>query len=353
MVSENRMGLEARIKDLALAVGFDLAGIARARPTRETEFLREWVERGFAGEMRWIPRRLEERIDPRRIFEGVESIVAVGLVYDPGETGVPAAGGGEISRYAGGDDYHDVMLDRLESLGAGLEALAQRPVRSRAYVDTGPVQERVYASLAGLGWIGKNACLIHPTLGSYLFLGVVLTDLALAADAPEPDHCGTCRACLDACPTDAFVAPRVLDARRCLSYTTIELREAIPEALREAQGERVFGCDVCQEVCPWNERRGREIPADPLGLRDRLRPRPEWVRPALAWILDLDETAWRKSTRGTALRRTKHRGLLRNALVAAGNSGDRRLLPALRRHAEGADPLLADHARWALSRLDA
>jgi epoxyqueuosine reductase len=351
MVSENRMGLEARIKDLALAVGFDLAGIALARPTPQTEFLREWVERGYAGEMGWIPRRLEERIDPRRIFDGVESIVAVGLVYDPGGTEAPGPSGGEISRYARGEDYHDVLLDRLEALGSGLEALARRPVRSRAYVDTGPVQERVYAWLGGLGWIGKNACLIHPRLGSYLFLGVLLTDLALVADAPEPDHCGTCRACLDACPTDAFVAPRVLDARLCLSYTTIELRDAIPEALREPQADRLFGCDVCQEVCPWNERRGREIPPDPLGLRARLRPRPEWVRPALEWVLDLDEAAWRDSTRGMALRRAKRRGLLRNALVAAGNSGDQSLVPALRRHAEGADPLLADHARWALRRL--
>jgi epoxyqueuosine reductase len=352
MVSENGMSLEVRIKDLARAVGFDLAGIAPARPTPETEFLREWVQQGYAGEMGWIPRRLEERIDPRRIFDGVQSIVAVGLVYDPGDSEAPPAGGGAISRYAGGEDYHDVLLDRLEALESGLEALSGGPVRSRAYVDTGPVQERVYAWLAGLGWIGKNACLIHPRLGSYLFLGVLLTDLQLAADVPEPDHCGTCRACLDACPTDAFVAPRVLDARLCLSYTTIELRGAIPDALREPQADRVFGCDVCQEVCPWNERRGREIPPDLLGLRERLRPHPEWVRPTLEWILDLDETAWRESTRGTALRRTKHRGLLRNALISAGNSGDRRLVPALRRHAEGADPLLADHARWALGRLD-
>jgi epoxyqueuosine reductase len=256
-----------------------------------------------------------------------------------------------VSRYAGGDDYHGVMLEGLRALEAGLEALAERPVRSRAYVDTGPVQERVLAAHAGLGWIGKNTCLIHPELGSYLFLGVLLTDLALAPDASEPDHCGSCRACLDACPTQAFAAPYVLDATRCISYLTIESREAAPLALREAHGELVFGCDICQEVCPWNTRERRSVPMDRVGLRARLAPRPEWVAPALAWILDLREDAWRLATRGTALRRAKYRGLLRNALLAAGNSGDASLLPRVRRHAESADSMLAEHARWALARL--
>ena len=222
---------------------------------------------------------------------------------------------------------------------------------ARAYVDTGPVQERVFAAYAGLGWIGKNTCLIHPRLGSYLFLGALLTDLALATDAREPDHCGSCRACLDACPTQAFVAPYVLDATRCISYLTIESRESVPVALREAHGDLVFGCDICQEVCPWNTRERRSVPPDRVGLRARLAPRPEWVGPALAWLLDLREDAWRLATRGTALRRAKHRGLLRNALVAAGNSGDASLLPQVRRHAESADAMLAEHARWALARL--
>src|SRR3990172_6769261 len=285
--------------------------------------------------MRWIARRADERVDPRRVLEGAASVVAVGLVYDPGERPAPRPGTGEVSRYAGGDDYHAVMLERLRALEAGLEALAERPVRSRAYVDTGPVQERALAALAGLGWIGKNTCLIHPRLGSYVFLGVLLSDLLLAPDAREPDHCGTCRACLDACPTDAFPAPYVLDATRCLSYTTIELRGAIAEDLRAAHGDRIFGCDVCQEVCPWNGRRGREVPPDGAGLRARLATRAEWARPALAWVLGLDEDAWRTATRGTALRRAKHRGLLRNAIVAAGNSGDTSPAPAPGRGAAG------------------
>jgi epoxyqueuosine reductase len=343
--------LEERVKGLALAVGFDLAGIAPARPTPEGAFLREWLARGYAGEMHWIARRADERVDPRRVLVGAASAVAVGLVYDPGGRPARRPGSGEVSRYAGGDDYHGVMLEGLRALEAGLEALAERPVRSRAYVDTGPVQERVLAAHAGLGWIGKNTCLIHPELGSYLFLGVLLTDLALAPDASEPDHCGSCRACLDACPTDAFPEPGVLDARRCLSYTTIELRGAIPAALRAAHGDRIFGCDVCQEVCPWNGRRRREVPPDAAGLRARLAARAEWARPALAWVLGLDEDAWRAATRGTALRRARHRGLLRNAIVAAGNSGDASLVPALERIAGGADALLAEHARWALDRL--
>jgi epoxyqueuosine reductase len=339
-----------RVKQLALALGFDLAGVAPARPTPETAFLREWLARGYAGEMHYLARRAEARVDPRRVLEGARSVVAVGLVYDPGprESG---AGCGRVARYAGGDDYHDVLLERLHALEAALEALVGAPLRSRAYVDTGPVQERVYAALGGLGWIGKNTCLIHPQLGSYLFLGVLLTDLELAADVREPDHCGTCRACLDACPTGAFPEPYVLDATRCISYTTIEARGPIPEPLRAAHSDWVFGCDVCQEVCPWNRRGRRRLPPDRAGLRARLAARPAWERPALAWLLSLDEDAWRGVTRRSALRRARHRGLLRNALIASGNSGDTSLAPLLRRHAESADPMLAEHARWALARL--
>jgi epoxyqueuosine reductase len=342
-----------RVKALGLAVGFDLAGIASAEPGRDTEFLRAWLARGHAGEMAWIGRRAEERVDPRRVLEGACSVVALGLVYDAGAPLAAQPGALRVARYAGGEDYHDVLLDRVRAFEAGLAPLLGRPVRTRGYVDTGPVQERVFAARAGLGWIGRNTCVIHPKLGSYLFLAVVLTDLALPADAPEPDHCGSCRACLDACPTAAFPEPYVLDATRCLSYTTIEVRGAVPEALREPQADWVFGCDVCQEVCPWNLRERRRVPPDPLGLRARLAPREPWLQPTLAFVLGLDEPRWREATRHTALRRTRYRGLLRNALVAAGNCGDASLAPLLRRHAEGDDPLLAEHARWALARLDA
>jgi epoxyqueuosine reductase len=345
--------LSERVKALALALGFDLAGIARAQPTPETRLLHEWLARGFAGEMSYLGRRVAERVDPRLVLEGARSVVVVGFAYAPERRAAPAEGAFQLARYAGGDDYHDVLLDRLSAFEAGLGPLAGRPVRSCGYIDTGPVQERVFAAYAGLGWLGKNTLLIHPRLGSYLFLGAVLCDLDLASDAREPDHCGTCRACLDACPTGAFPEPYVLDARRCIAYTTIELRGSIPAALREAQGAWGFGCDVCQEVCPWNRRERREVPPDALGLRARVAPRPEWVGSSLAWLLQLSEADWRAVTRRSALRRARYRGLLRNALVVAGNVGDAALAPLVRRHAEGDDPLLAEHARWALRRLSA
>jgi epoxyqueuosine reductase len=344
--------LTDRVLALGLATGFDRVGVSPAEPTPETEFLREWVARGYAGDMEYLVRRLEERVDPRRVLAGARSIVAVSLLYDPGASSSGRGGArGSIARYAGGDDYHEVLLERLRAFEEGLRSLAERPVHTRCYVDTGPVQEKAHAARAGLGWIGKNTCLIDPVLGSYLFLGVLITDLELRASAPEPDHCGTCRACLDACPTQAFPAPYVLDATRCLSYATIEQRGSIPEPMRPAQGSWVFGCDVCQEVCPWNSRAGRRAPPDPHGLRQRLAPRPEWRGPSLHWLLDLDEDSWRGATRGTAMRRSRFQGMLRNALVAAGNSGDRSLIPALRRHADGDETLLAEHAAWALVRI--
>ena len=338
------------IRALGLALGFDRVGFGPAAPEPGDARLNEWLARGYAGEMDWLGARAAERADPRRVLEGARSVIAVAVVYDP--PGGPAGLDAVVARYAGGADYHDVLADRLRAFEAGIEALdPERPVRLRSYVDTGPVQERALAARAGLGWIGKNTLLLDPELGSYVFLGVVLTDLALPADARSPDRCGSCRACLDACPTDAFPEPGVLDARLCIAYTTIEARESIPEALRAAQGTRVFGCDVCQEVCPWNRREGRQVPPDPLGLRAQLAPRAPWREATLAWLLALDEDAWRAATRRTALRRARYRGLLRNAIVAAGNSGQRELAPLLERHRAGGDAMLSELAEWALGRL--
>jgi epoxyqueuosine reductase len=347
--------LGERVRAAGRALGFDAVGIAPAEPPPHADFLGEWLARGYAGEMGWLARRAAEREDPRRVLPGARSVVAAALVYDPEapEGGAAGAGraAGRVARYAGGADYHDVLLERLQALEREIAGLAPG-ARTRSYVDTGPVLERPLAARAGLGWIGKNTLLIHPALGSYLFLGVVLTDLALASDAAEPDHCGSCRACLDACPTDAFPAPYVLDASRCLSYTTIELRGAIPEPLRGPQQSWVFGCDVCQEVCPWNLRSKRRVPADGAGLRAALAPREAWRAPPLARLLALGEEEFGALAGGTAVTRTRWRGLVRNALVAAGNSGDRTLIPAVRRHAEGPDALLAEHAQWALGRLE-
>ncbi|MGH0035544.1 MAG: tRNA epoxyqueuosine(34) reductase QueG [Myxococcota bacterium] len=357
--------LSERVRALGLALGFDLVGVAPAAETPGADRLRDWLASGYDASMGYIGRRVEERLDVGRVLEGARSVVCVALQYAPGDGTGTASGGasgtarepdragpvGRVARYAGGEDYHAVLADRLAGLGAALEALAEAPVRWRAYVDTGPVQERAFAARAGLGWIGKNACLIHPRLGSYLLLGVLVSDLALEPDAAEPDHCGTCRACLDACPTRAFPEPYVVDARRCIAHATIEDPGPVPEALRAGHGGWIFGCDICQEVCPWNG--GRAGPhADPLGLRERLAPDPRWQRASLAWVLSLDEPGWREATRRSALRRARHGALLRNALVAAGNSGDPALRPAVERHCASDDALVAEHARWAAARLD-
>ena len=378
-MNDPETSLEERIRRVGLALGHDAVGIAPATPHARSEFLREWIERGYGGDMEYLSRRLEERVDPRRVLPGARSLIVVAVACAPipdedagegeaagrregeaaGRQGVGAEptgakGGiprGRVARYAGGDDYHDVVLDRLRALEAALEGLAGRAVRTRSYVDTGPVAERAAAERAGLGWIGKNSCLIHPELGSHVMLGVILTDLALEPDPVVADHCGSCRACLDVCPTDAFAEPYVLDATRCISYTTIESRGAIPEALRESHGDHVFGCDLCQDVCPWTRSRPRSPLTDALGLRSRLAPREAWRGPTLEWILSLEAEGYAEASRKTALRRAGLRGLQRNALVAAGNAGDPALRSAVTRFAEGQDPLLAEHARWALARI--
>lgn len=354
-MSSSARRLAALAKGLASSLGFDRVGVAPAmRPLHAAHF-REWLERGYAGEMAYIGRRAAERLDPGLLVEGARSILCVASIYAEREAQPNAAGHdrARIARYALGADYHEVMLGRLKTVGGALEVLAHGPLRWRAYVDTGPVLEREAAAAAGLGWVGKNTCLIDPEIGSYFFLGVLITDLELEPDAPLPvDHCGSCRACLDVCPTDALREARVLDASRCLAYTTIELRSAIPEPLREPQANWVFGCDLCQEVCPWNKRRGRDT-AVASPLREAFAPREAWRAPTLQWLLGLDESAWRAATNNSALRRSKHRGLLRNALVAAGNSGDPALLSAVEAHEASDDALIAEHARWAARRLRA
>jgi epoxyqueuosine reductase len=346
--------LEDRIRQVGLALGLDAVGFAGAAPTERTEFLREWIARGYAGEMHYLERRLEERVDPRRVLSDARSLIVVGLFCgaEPEQTTSAGEGArGRIALYAGGDDYHEVLLDRVRALEAAVTVLAGTPVRSRSYVDTGPVSERAAAEAAGLGWIAKNSCLIHPELGSHLMLGVILTDLELEPDEIVEDHCGSCRACLDICPTNAFPEPYVLDATRCISYGTIESRGSIPEALREAHGDHVFGCDLCQTVCPWNRSRPRVHQSDPLGLRSRLAKRPEWLAPTLEWILSLDEESFLQATRRTVLRRPGLRGLIRNALVAAGNAGDPKLRSLVEHHAQSEDPMLREHACWALARI--
>lgn len=351
------MSLASRVKRLALALGFDLAGVTEAKPSPHGRLLETWLARGYGGAtdgpLSYVARRASERMNPQTLLAGrARSLVAVALSYaGPSGQSQPSSSP-RIARYARGDDYHEVIEDRLRALAAGIEALVEGPVESRAWVDTGPVLERVVAADAGLGWQGKNTLLIHPKLGSYLFLGVLVTDLVLEPDAQEADHCGSCRACLDVCPTQAFPEPYVLDATRCIAFTTIEDPGPIPEALRSQHTSNLFGCDLCQEVCPWNQEKRLVVPEDPLGLHARLAPREVFQEPTLAWVLGLDEEAWRAATRHSALRRAKRRGLLRNALVVAGNVGDARLRPLIEAHARGEDALLRDHAEWALAQLD-
>ncbi len=336
-----------RIKRKARDIGFDAVGVARVQEYPHADALREWLRQGMHAEMAYIPRREAERLDPTKVVPGARTIVSVAKLYRTREIPTDARDDptrGVISRYAWGDDYHDVMGAELKALRAWIEDASDEPFESRVYVDSGPVLEREVAMLAGLGWIGKNTMLMSRELGSYFFLGEIITTLDLDPDAPVTDHCGSCVKCLDACPTDAFPEPYVLDARKCLSYLTIELKGAIPEGHRDGVGDQVFGCDICQEVCPWN----RKAPTadDPA-----YQPRPGLVAPELAPLMDTTDEAFRERFRRSPVKRTKRRGLLRNVAVALGNTRDPDALPALERGMSDPEPLVRQHAAWALGRI--
>lgn len=307
--------LTNRIKAEAYARGFDLAGIATLGPADTAGAFDRWLERGYAGTMQYIERGAAKRRDPRLVLEGARSAIVVAMEYGGREPSGP------IARYARGADYHDVMLDRLNDLLAALRRLSEAPVTGKAYVDTGPILERDLARRAGLGWFGKNTNLINPDLGSFFFLGVLLVDLDLEPDAPfDADRCGSCTRCLEACPTGALIEPRVLDAARCISYLTIELKTAIPDELHAPIGELLYGCDICQEVCPWNVRFSRELPDDsPFRPREFLRGKDtrQLARELLAMSQDEFSTVFRKSP----IKRAKLHGLKRNAAVVLGNIG--------------------------------
>ena len=331
------------IKEEARRRGFDLAGVAPIASTPEADFYTEWLGRGYAGEMRYLERRVEERLDPGKILPGARSAIVCSLNYhsDRPLTGFDPERAW-VSRYAWGEDYHRVLKDKLDGLAGWIED--ESGAGTRTYVDTGPLIERVLARYAGVGWFGKNTCIIDERIGSWTFLGCILTDLSLKADRPAPDRCGTCRACIDACPTDAIVEPYVLDSRKCISYLTIELRGEIPVPLRPGVGHHLFGCDICQDVCPWNRKA-------PVGTETTLEAQPELWWPDLEELLALDDDGWRQRIRGTALKRAKVQGLVRNLMVVAGNSGLRRLCTKLERFLEHSDAVVRSHARWAIDRL--
>ena len=371
------------IVEQAKEIGFDLCGVVRAEAFPELENTGEWLARGYAGEMKYLqdPRRG----DPRAAMPGIRAVIVCLLSYNTKfplsiEVSLPSRNGeprGWISRYGWGDDYHEVLLERLEALIARMSGPGRFPegFEVRAYVDTGPIQERVAAKYAGLGWLGKNTLLLNQTIGSYFFLGVILTTLDLeptlgAGEMPAPDLCGRCTRCLDACPTQAFVEPYVMDARKCISYLTIELRGSIPEELREPMGTHVFGCDICQDVCPWNRRAPVSTLAQfqPRTLRE-VNERNEADAPAgaqgdslfqprLESLLSLSAEDFRQLFRGSPLKRTKWRGLVRNACIAAGNSKVAhgspdypRMCECLKKLAACGDPIVAESAQWALSRI--
>ncbi|HVB85686.1 MAG TPA: tRNA epoxyqueuosine(34) reductase QueG [Candidatus Dormibacteraeota bacterium] len=394
------------VVERARAAGFDLCGVASlnaeafsasnmrqfsgAAPFDELRHLPEWLARGYAGEMKYLhdPRRA----DPRSVLPGARSVIVTAMNYQSAQPLSSETPGGTpddsphgwISRYAWGDDYHETILPKLNALIAEMRTAFEQPFEARAYVDTGPILERVAAKYAGLGWLAKNTCLINRKLGSWLFLGVILTTLDLApslalGEAPPADLCGSCTRCLDACPTHAFPEPYVLDARRCISYLTIELRSAIPEEFRSSMGRAAIGCDICQDVCPWNRkapvthlaafqpRAVDGLPPTSADLSGDVRVENEDARPAqsrsllapeLAWLASLSQQDFSRVFRRSAVKRAKWRGLVRNACVALGNSGVLhgspefpRIIGLLDRLAASGDPLISEHARWALDRL--
>ena len=338
------------IKQRARELGFDLCGIAPAEPFPELSFLREWLDRGYAGEMAYMERSAARRADVRAVVPGARSVIVTGTLYNtdrPYSTEQPSSDVALIARYAWGDDYHDVLQARLDALVAWMREVSTEPFDARAYVDTGPVQERVFAQYAGLGWIGKNTCLINNEVGSWLFLSEIICTLALEPDAQGLEQCGSCTRCLDACPTGALVESGVLDSTRCLSYLTIELRSEIPEEHRPSLGTHVYGCDICQEVCPYNQ-----VP--PRSTDTAWQPRPALDLPRLVDLWRRPDNELRQAVKGSAMTRAKLTGLRRNLAVAIGNTGDPGAIAALAEESDdrpsAADEMVVEHIRWAVTR---
>ena len=307
----------ATIKAKARELGFDLCGIAPASDHPELKFFREWLGRGYAGDMAYLNRSAARRADVRHVIPSARSVIVTATVYNtnrPYSTECTDPGQAHIARYAWGDDYHDVIGARMAQLLEWMRSLSSEPFEARAYVDTGPVQERVYAQYAGIGWIGKNTCVINPEKGSWMFLAEIVCSLDLECDRPAFDQCGTCTLCIEACPTKAIVAPGVLDSTRCISYLTIEQRDDIPGEFREAVGNHVYGCDVCQEVCPWNA-------MPPVSDDPAWQPRQAWDGATVRELASRSDDELRGAMRKSAMRRTKVAGLRRNLILSRNSVG--------------------------------
>jgi epoxyqueuosine reductase len=335
------------LKEKALELGFHLIGVTPAVRLSEAEYYRQWLAQGFVGEMDYMARNVEKREDPGRLFPSGRSIIVCGLSYHSSllskrEHNAPVQG--HISRYARGDDYHLILKNKLYALLEFIRKESTLPVEAKVCVDTVPLLEKLYGMSAGLGWIGKHGCVINQHYGSWIFLGEILVNLEFEYDSPVLDRCGKCTRCLEACPTGALIAPRILDARRCISYLTIELKTRIPEAFRGAIGNRVFGCDRCQEVCPWNQK--AKVPQHPSFV-----PRKDLDAPDLNWLCSLSPETFSKTFPRSVILRIKLHGLLRNTIVAIGNSGDSGFIPLLRKVDDRSDPVLQEHIAWALQHL--
>jgi epoxyqueuosine reductase len=401
------------VRESAKEAGFDVAGVAAVREFPELDYFPHWIAQGHAGEMKYLEARDEaghlKRASLKHAAPWARSVVVCAINYNtrqPYSTQVNDPERGWISRYAWGqEDYHDALMRRLRIVENRLHELARasdefahatssfatgtdpaavsaptgtaatgkgtasavplcaefngalapegpsqpdtitNAIQTRCYVDTGPLVERVYAKYAGVGWIGKNTCILNQKMGSWLFLGVVLTSIELEPDLPAPDRCGTCTRCIEACPTDALIAPYQLDSTKCISYLTIEKRSSIAEEMRAGMGRHIFGCDICQDVCPWNRKA-------PITEAQEFEPRPDLVNPALDWLAEMTVEQFRATFRGSPLKRTKLSGIRRNAVIAMGNSGDRRFRAILQELTSDSDPVVADSAAWALAQLD-
>ena len=340
--------LEQRLKAEALRLGFAACAIAPADAApRSAERLRQWLDAGHHGDMLWMAERAGQRGSPQALWPDVRSVIMLGMSYAPGRDPLALADAhdrGRISVYAQGRDYHDVVKKGLKALARWL--VEQQPGALKVFVDTAPVMEKPLAEAAGLGWQGKHSNLVSRTHGSWLFLGAIYSEIALAPDMPEKDHCGSCTACQAACPTDAFPAPYVVDARRCISYLTIEHKGPIPEALRAGIGNRIYGCDDCLAVCPWNKF------AEVAAANRAFVGRAELAAPELGDLLALDDAGFREIFAGSPIKRIGRNRMVRNAAIAAGNSGDRGLIGRLRPLTEDEDAVVAEAARWALDRLE-
>lgn len=340
-MNETDQTLTALIKTHAHRLGFAEVGVCAAVTTTGLAKLHEWLGAGYAGEMDYLAHRAEAYSHPQHVLDGAKSLVMLAMNYRTADPVTPPLGYGRVSRYAWGGDYHDLVRQRLKSLCEFIQRQAPQSA-VRGVIDTAPLLEREFAQLAGLGWIGKNTLLLNRRQGSWFFLAALLTDLELDYDDPHTvDHCGTCTACLDACPTGAFVASRVLDSRRCISYLTIELRGQVPDELRAGMGEWLFGCDVCQEVCPWNHK-------SPGATETHFQPADGMNPLHLESLFDLDEAAFRRRFRGTPLWRAKRRGLLRSAAIVLGNQQSG--LAALSKGLADCEPLVREACAWALGK---